>query len=181
MGTVSLWATIKASGDQINFGKDSLQTSDTACYMQARHHMLYSVSIICNLIVTFIYWYLFRDEQKGIHCDGPDGWGRCLHLELVHSVPGAAVLINALCTNCILKKENWKFITYMTILYGLFTWAYFLTTGTQQYSFLDYNNGDAFKNLFMINFGACVVYIIACVIDEKIKPINDASSIYTYN
>ena len=114
--TVSLWTTIKASGDQINFGKDSLQTSDTACYMQARHHMLYSVCVISNFIVSFIYWYLLRDEQKGIH----DSWGKQLHLELVHSVPGAACLVNALCTNCILKKENWKFITYMTIIYGLF-------------------------------------------------------------
>ena len=78
--------------------------------------MLYSVCVISNFIVSFIYWYLLRDEQKGIH----DSWGKQLHLELVHSVPGAACLINALCTNCILKKENWKFITYMTIIYGIF-------------------------------------------------------------
>jgi hypothetical protein len=31
--TVSLWTTIKASGDQINFGKDALQTSDSAVTM----------------------------------------------------------------------------------------------------------------------------------------------------
>ena len=69
---------------------------------------------------------------------------------MVHSIPGAACLVNALCTNCILKKENWKFITYMTIVYGLFMWAYSSAVATQ-YSFLDFNNGDAFKNLFMIN------------------------------
>jgi hypothetical protein len=124
--TVSLWTTIKASGDQINFGKDALQTSDTACHMQARHHMLYSLSIICNMIVTFFYWYMFRDEQKQIHSEK---FGRALHLELVHSIPGAACLVNSLCTNCIMKKENWKFITYMTIIYGLFMWGYFLSTG----------------------------------------------------
>jgi hypothetical protein len=175
--TVSLWTSIKASGDQINFGKDSLSTSDTACHMQARHHMLYSLCIICNTIVVGFYWFMMRTEQQGIH----DSWGKQLHLELVHSVPGAACLINSLTTNCILKKENWKFITYMTIFYGSFLWIYFLTTGVQQFSFLDFTNGDAFKNLFMINFAASFVYIIACIFDEKLKPVNDAQSIYSYN
>ena len=31
--TVSLWTTIKASTDQVNFGKDALQTSDSAVHM----------------------------------------------------------------------------------------------------------------------------------------------------
>ena len=180
--TVSLWTSIQASTDETNFGKDSLQTSDTAVYMQARHHILYTMCIVCNFIVVFFYWFMMREEQQGIHAKHEDfGWGRSIHLEMVHSLPGAACIINSLVTNCILKKENWRFITYMTIFYGTIMWIYYLTTGVQQYSFLDFSTGEAFKNLFWINLASVIVYLLFCVFDERIKPINDASSIYTYN
>ena len=103
-----------------------------------------------------------------------------MHLELVHSIPGGACLINVLVTNCILKRDNWKFITYITLIYGVFCWIYFHFTREQQYSFLDYTGTEAFLNLFWINLSAVFVYLIFCALDEKIKPVNDASSIYTY-
>lgn len=135
-----------------------------------------------NFMCICFYWFLLRGEQQGIHGrHEKHGWGRSLHLELVHSVPGAACFVNAICTNCILRKENWKFITYMTAAYGMFVWVYYLTTGVQQYSFLNFETSEAFKNLFFINLGATVCYLIFCVLDEKIKPVNDATSIYTYS
>jgi len=180
--TASLISSISASNDSTNFGKDSLQTSDSAVHLQARHHLLYTMTIVCNFIVVFFYWFMMREEQQNIHGQHEDfGWGRSIHLELVHSMPGAACFVNAICTNCILKKDNWKFITGTVILYGAFTWAYFLMTGTQQYSFLDFSTGEAFKNLFMINAAAVVVYLFFCVFDERIKPVNDASNISTYS
>lgn len=69
----------------------------------------------------------------------------------------------------------------MTIVYGAFTWVYFLLTGVQQYSFLDFSTGEAFKNLFWINLAAVVVYLVFCIFDERIKPVNDASNINTYS
>ena len=130
--TFSLISSIAASSDSVNFQKDALQTSETALYIQARHHLLYTITIVMNFICVSFYWFILREEQQKIHGTHEQfGWGRSLHLELVHSVPGGACFVNVICTNCILKKENWKFITYMTILYGLFCWAYYLTTGTQ--------------------------------------------------
>lgn len=144
--------------------------------------MLYTLCIVCNFIVTFFYWFIMREEQQNIHGKHEEfGWGRSIHLELVHSVPGAACFINAICTNCILKKENWKFITYISIIYGIFMWIYSLSTGLQQYSFLDFSTGEVFKNLVWINLGSIFVYICFCILDEKIKPINDASNMYSYN
>ena len=89
------------------------------------------------------------------------------------------MVINTLCTNCIMKKDNWKFITYTTIFYGVFCWLYYLTTGVQQYSFLDYSTGEAFKNLFLINAAACAVYIVFCAIDEtrKSSPLTNLTAI----
>lgn len=172
--TVSLFASISAANDTVNFGRDSLQTSEQAVYIQARHHLLYTMSIVSNFIVVFFYWFIMRAEQQEIHGSHSDyGWGRSLHLEMVHSIPGAACLINALCTNCILKKDNWKLITGTVIFYGLFLWGYYMMTGVTHFSFLDFSNGDAFKNLFWINLAAVIVYIIFCIIDEQIKPIND--------
>lgn len=136
------------------------------------------MSIVSNFIVVFFYWFIMRQEQQEIHGKHEEyGWGRSLHLEMAHSIPGAACMINALCTNCILKKDNWKMITGTVIVYGLFLWIYFMATGITHFSFLDFSTGDAFKNLFWINLAAVVVYIIFCIIDEQIKPINDAGTI----
>lgn len=130
--TYCMILSISAANDTTNFGKDSLQTSDRAVYLQAKHHLIYTLTIICNFIVCVFYWFMLRDEQQNIHGKHEEyGWGRSLHLEMVHSLPGAACFVNAVCTNCILKRENWKFITYMTIIYGTFCWGYFLITGVQ--------------------------------------------------
>lgn len=138
--TISLICSISASNDTVNFGKDSLQTSDSAVNIQARHHLLYTLTIICNFIVSSFYWFMLREEQQQIHGKHEDfGWGRSVHLELVHTIPGVACFVNALCTNTILKKDNWKIITYTVIIYGTFCWIYFMVTGTQQYSFLDFS------------------------------------------
>lgn len=61
--TISLWSSICASEDTTNFGKDSLMTSDRAVYMQARHHLLYTMTIVCNMIVMIFYWFMMREEQ----------------------------------------------------------------------------------------------------------------------
>ena len=128
--TASLVASIQAAGDTTNFGKDALSRGEAAVWLQARHHLLYTLTIVCNFICVAFYWFLLRDEQQQIHgAHETLGWGRSLHLELVHSEPGGACLVNVLCTNCILKRDNWKFITYMVIIYGLFCWIFFLTTG----------------------------------------------------
>lgn len=60
--TVSILASINAGHDTVNFGKDSLQTAETAVHTQARHHLLYTLSIICNFIVMSFYWFMLRDE-----------------------------------------------------------------------------------------------------------------------
>lgn len=180
--TLSIISSIQASTDTVNFGKDSLQTSDKAVYEQARHHVLYTLAIMMNFICVGFYWFMLRDEQQEIHSKHEtNGWGRSVHLEMVHSVPACSTIVNVLCTNCILRKENWKFITYLTILYGGVIWAFYLTTGVQQYSFLNFETGDAFKNLFWINLAAVIVYVIFCTLDEMIKPINDATSIQTFS
>jgi len=61
--TLSLWSSISAANDTVNFGKDSLQTSDRAVHLQARHHLLYTLTIVCNFIVMAFYWFMLREEQ----------------------------------------------------------------------------------------------------------------------
>lgn len=158
-------------------------TSEKAVYLQAKHHLLYTMCIVFNLVVMTFFWLIFREESLNVHRMIEEyDWGKSVHLELVHSVPGASMFINTICTNCIMKKDNWKFITYTTVFYGLFCWLYYLITGVQQYSFLDYSNGQAFVTLFWINLAACAGYIVLCTLDEKIKPINESNSnIFTSN
>jgi hypothetical protein len=61
--TASLMASISAADDEVNFGKDSLQRSEDAVYLQARHHLLYTISLVTNFICVAFYWFIMRDEQ----------------------------------------------------------------------------------------------------------------------
>ena len=61
--TLSIISSIQASTDSTNFGKDALQTSETALYIQARHHVLYTLSVLMNFICVGFYWFMLRDEQ----------------------------------------------------------------------------------------------------------------------
>lgn len=65
--TLSLWTSICAADDTVNFGKDSLLTSEKAVYLQSKHHLLYTMTIVCNFIVMTFYWFIFREEQQNIH------------------------------------------------------------------------------------------------------------------
>jgi hypothetical protein len=65
--TFSLISSIAASSDSVNFQKDALQTSETALYIQARHHLLYTITIVMNFICVSFYWFILREEQQKIH------------------------------------------------------------------------------------------------------------------
>jgi len=61
--TLSIISSIQASTDLANFGRDALQTSDNAVYIQARHHVLYTMAVLMNFICVGFYWFMLRDEQ----------------------------------------------------------------------------------------------------------------------
>ena len=61
--TLSIISSAQASTDAANFGKDALQTSDKAVYVQARHHVLYTLAVLMNFICMGFYWFMLRDEQ----------------------------------------------------------------------------------------------------------------------
>ena len=61
--TVSILASALACRDEVNFGKDALQTSEKAVYVQARHHVLYTLAVLMNFICVGFYWFMLRDEQ----------------------------------------------------------------------------------------------------------------------
>jgi hypothetical protein len=65
--SASLIASIQAANDTTNFGRDSLQRSEDAVFRQARHHLLYTMAIVCNFICVSFYWFLLRNEQQQIH------------------------------------------------------------------------------------------------------------------
>ena len=179
--TIMLISSVRASTDTSNFGKDAMQMSDNAVYAQARHHLLYTVTIMINFVCFAVYWFMLRSEQQEIHSKHESlGWGRSLHLELVHSVPAIACFMNAICTNTILRKGNWVVISAIVFIYVLVIWIWHLVTGEQQYSFIDFTSVSAIYNFFIINLGSVVMYLLFCLIDERIKPVNDAMSIYSF-
>ena len=113
---------------------------DIATKIQALHHMLYTVSLICNLVVMTVYWTILHSEQMEIHSQDPIvGGGRCFHLKIVHTIPGITCLINSYITKCLLKPSFYIAITAISMIYTLFVYGFYLTTGRIQYSFLPFD------------------------------------------
>jgi hypothetical protein len=66
-----------------------------------------------------------------------------------------------------LKREFWKLISFICLLYGSFVYFLWKSTGRVQYFFLNFNKGySAFVNLALINIGATLVYILLSNLDE---------------
>ena len=134
--------------------------------------MLYTISLICNLVVMTVYWSILHSEQMEIHMRDPGvGPARCFHLKIVHTIPGITCLINSYITKCLLKPPFYKSITAISMIYTLFVYAFYLTTGRIQYSFLKFDTQpiQAFSNVLIINLSATLLYMLLCTIDGHIK------------
>lgn len=81
--------------------------------------MLYSLSLMCNVVVMVVYWSILHKEQMEEYKD-PSKWGHRLHLKVVHSLPGVCCLLNFYASPIILKKEFWKIVAIFCFLYGTF-------------------------------------------------------------
>ena len=96
--------------------------------------------------------------------------GKRYHLILVHSIPGITCLINAYVSNMRLKFEFWKLISLIVSVYCTFLYFFWLKTGRQQYSFLDFNKQrQAFIVVNLINLFATAFYLLFYQLDVIIK------------
>lgn len=144
----------------------------TAAMLQAIHHLLYTFSLICNVVVMIVYWSMLHGEQMAIHSGDPDvGTGRCYHLIIVHSLPGLVCFTNAYITQCLLKTSFYKIITMVAVIYGTFVFMFWKITGRIQYSFLNFEKStcEALLTILCINIMGTALYILLCQIDGRIK------------
>jgi len=58
------------------------------------------------------------------------------------------------------------------MVYTLFVYGFYLSTGRIQYSFLKFDQEpiQAFANILIINLSATLMYVLICKIDGHIKP-----------
>jgi len=107
-----------------NFGIDALKKQNNnipakRIRAQALHHMLYSFSIIMNLVVVIVYWSVLHEDAIAKHKDVPQvGWIRVIHLHTVHSFPAMSCLLNSYCTRVVLKREISKLILVLAFIYS---------------------------------------------------------------
>ena len=68
---------------------------------QARHHLLYQLSLLLNFIVNFVWWTYLHEGFVRKNKDIPVvGKGREFHLKSVHIIPLLVNLMNTLSLNC---------------------------------------------------------------------------------
>ena len=64
--------------------------------LQANHHMLYTLSIMMNLITVSVYWTILPERALAKFSPMPIvGPGRTVHLYIVHIFPGVSCVINS--------------------------------------------------------------------------------------
>ena len=124
--TVSVYVSMEASYNLEKFGKMALkkakeegeQAYSDKLWHHAWHHMLYSLSIISNVVMFCIYWpFLHRDAVEKMGKQPITGPYLVMHMYLVHLFPTVACLFNSLVTNCVLKRDIWKQILQSGIFY----------------------------------------------------------------
>ena len=179
--TLTLMLTIWGAENEQYFSQKAIdpkaEARDARSYylsirVQSAHHVLYSLSMVMNVVVMSVYWTLLHSDQVRIHQNDPGvGHGRVIHMKLAHSVPGSVCFINAFITNTKLKPSFWRVISGVTLIYGTFIYLFWKITGRIQYSFLDFNQGySAFWHILAINLGATLFYFVAASVDNTLKP-----------
>ena len=119
----SVLNSFRSCRQPLNFGPDALKNKNPVQLRRilrhhAIHHMLYTVSLMSNVVVVPIYWgFLHEDEIRKAREIPVIGEGRAVHLTMLHSFPIIASVINVFCTNCILKFNLWKVIFAMGVIF----------------------------------------------------------------
>lgn len=128
MTTLSLLLTINAARDTAHYHESALKRRKalnapckyrTVALLQALHHVIYTLSIVMNMIVMSVYWTILHSGQMAEY-SAADQWGKRLHERTVHSLPGTVCLINLLVSRIRLKQGFWKVIVVVVIIYSLF-------------------------------------------------------------
>ena len=189
MTTLSLLLTINAARDTHHYSESTLKRRRalnapckyrTVCFLLATHHLIYTLSIVMNLIVMSVYWTILHKGQMAEY-SRPEQWGKRLHERTVHSVPGTVCLLNLLVSNIRLKHGFWKAIVVVVVIYSLFLHHEYVMYGIIQYPFTDFRKGSqAWLNLFAIGVGAILSYSICVKLDNKYKSLVDRNGMQDY-
>ena len=116
--TASIYLSYSAAKDPVHFSRSA--KSETAIKKQAWHHLLYSLSILFNLVVVVVYWSMLHEKAVEKWKDTPIyGPGRVRHLYTVHTFPAISCLINSAVTNCKMSRGLWKLLMTIFVVYAV--------------------------------------------------------------
>ena len=98
-------------------------------------HLLYTISVLFNLVVVAIYWPVIHPDTIEKHRkDGPEIKVTCQYM--VHSIPAAACFINLRITNMILLHKVIKPVITLGGLYCIINFVVTKYRGAPIYAFL---------------------------------------------
>ena len=109
----------------------------------AIHHMLYTISLLSNMVVIPIYWgFMHKEEVRKARLLPDIGEGRAIHLTMIHSFPMIASIVNIYCTNCILKVKLCVIIIFVAIAFSSVQFYLVVIKGDEpNYFFMTFNDG----------------------------------------
>ena len=129
----------------------------------ARHHFAYTASIILNIVVASVYWFVLHKEAMNYFV----GFQK-FHMYTVHIVPGVACLINTCITNTVLYRNFLKPLQTLAVGFCALDCSMTFLIGAP-FFFLPWN--DIYSPLiclvFIVVFSG--TYILLCFVDEKFK------------
>ena len=123
MTTASVAYSYWAASCYEHFGAGALDEKKNKKWLeayqyQARHHIMYTFSLMFNLMVTAVWWTLIHESYAKKHRNHPvHGNMRELHLITIHIIPPAVCLVNSLMTNCMLRFTTWKTVVAVCVIY----------------------------------------------------------------
>ena len=158
--TLGILLTISCSKDpNIN----NLERSEVKSKI-AITHLMYTLSLLFNLVVISMYWTLIHPKTIGKHRkDGPPMKVVCQYM--VHIIPAVCCLVNTVITNLVMFNGVLTTILKLSIGYLVINFSATKYHGYPLYSFLTWESWHTFAIVAGLLLAFSAIYLAMCYID----------------
>jgi len=156
IGTVHLYLSVKVTSDpSVSYG------------LLAIHHLLYTIVIVMQIVVTSVYWSLMHEglmkKYEGkLKQQIVNGY-------LIHIIPQIICFSNAYMTNTVLSSKLLKIVVIGGVFFSINNCASTLMRGKPVYPILPWDSMNSVYFCIVLLIATSTLYGAMCKLDEYLK------------
>ena len=128
-------------------------------------NFLYSLAIICNLVVVALYWSLIHRKTIVKYKNDGGPYVRVVCQYAVHSIPAIVGLANTIITNSLMSARLIPPIVGIGVIYMLVNFITVKMSGEPIYDFLTWEDWTSALIATLLLLGFVFIYLILSMLD----------------